>query len=95
MRVRVRGQRTNHPRIQAKIAHFEGEYLNLKNVTTVLELVLWKLMVNENIPQEEATRYQKKIKTDESSKRRQCCITCRADVIIRHVLPFLISVPDE
>jgi hypothetical protein len=80
------------PRIRAKIAHFEGEYTNLKKVTTVLELALWKLRMNENIPQEEATHYQKKIKTDESSMRSQCRITCGADVIIRHILPYLITV---
>ena len=30
------------------------------------------------------------IKTDESNVRRQCRITCGADVIIRNVLPFLL-----
>jgi len=47
--------------------------------------------MNENIPQGEATHCQKKIKTDESSIRRQCHITCGADIVIRHVLPHLIT----
>ena len=43
--------------------------------------------MKENIPQE--------IKTDESNVRRQCRITCGADVVIRHVLPYLITVADD
>ena len=78
--------------ILAKVAHFEEELPKQKEITTLLELALWKLRINENIPQEEATCYQKKSKTDESSIRRQYCITCGAGCVIRHVMPFLISV---
>jgi hypothetical protein len=53
------------------------------------------MKVNEKGHQDMATQSQKKIKTDESSIRQQCRITCGADVIIGHVLPFLISVADE
>jgi hypothetical protein len=81
-------------RIQATISHFEDEYSKLKEVTIILELAVWKLRMNENIFLEKATPYQKKIKTDESSIRRQCRITCGADDVIRHVMPFLISVVD-
>ena len=73
---------------------FEDEYSKLKEVTIILELAVWKLRMNENIFLEKATPYQKKIKTDESSIRRQCRITCGADDVIRHVMPFLISVVD-
>ena len=79
--------------IQAKVAHFEDKYPKLKEITTILELALWKLRMNENIPQEEVCR--KKMKTNESSIRQQCRITCGADAIIRHVLPYLIDVADE
>jgi hypothetical protein len=75
-------------RIQAKVAHFEEEYPRLKEITTILELALWKSRMN-------ASQLQKKTKTDESSMRRQYRITCGADVIIRHVLPYLISTDDE
>jgi len=74
-------------RIQAKVANFEAEYPKLREITTTLELALWKLRMN-------ASQLQKKIKTDELSIRRQCRITCGADVIIRHVLPYLIDVAD-
>jgi hypothetical protein len=82
-------------RIQAKVAHFEDEYPRLKEITSILELALWKLRMNENIPQEAVPHCQKKMKTDESSIRRQCRITCGADVVIRHILPYLITATDE
>jgi hypothetical protein len=44
-----------------------------------------------DIPPEETTHCQKKMKADESSARRQCR---GADVIIRSVLPFLIDTVD-
>jgi hypothetical protein len=79
--------------IQAKVAHFEDEYPKLKEITTILELAVWKLKMNDNIPQEE--RCRKKMKTNESSIRRQCRITCGADIVIQHILPYLITATDE
>jgi hypothetical protein len=78
--------------IRSKLAHFEGELSQLKEVTTILELVLWKMMMNEKSHQDMATQSQKKIKSDEASLRQHYRITCGADVIIGHVLPFLITV---
>ena len=77
--------------IRARIAHFEDEYLKLKEITTILELALWKLRMNENIPQEEVSHCHKKMRIDELEFRRQCRVTGGADVIIGHVLPFLIN----
>ena len=79
-------------RIREKLAHFEAEYPKLKEITTILELTVWKLRMNEMLLPEKATQCQKKMKTDELSRRRQCRITCGADVVIRHVLPYLIAV---
>jgi hypothetical protein len=47
--------------------------------------------MNENIPQEKATPRQKKFKTDELITRQQCHVTSGADVVIGHVLQFLIT----
>jgi len=55
----------------------------------ILELSLWKLKMKKTISQEKATNCQKKVKTDESSMRRQCHITCGAEVVIQHVLPYV------
>jgi hypothetical protein len=77
--------------IRSKLAYFEGELSQLKEVTTILELALWKMRMNEKSHQDMATQSQKRIKTDESSTRQQCRVTCGADVVIGHVLPFLIT----
>ena len=76
--------------IQSKLAHFEGELPKLKEVTTILELAMWKMKLNEKSPYM-ATQRQKKIKTDESNTRQHCRVSCGADVVIGHVLPFLIA----
>ena len=82
-------------RIRAKVTHFEDELPKLKEITTILELALWKLRMNEIIPPEEATHRQTKIKTDEWSMRGQCQISCGAYVVIRHILPYLVTVEDD
>jgi len=74
-------------RIQANIIHFEDELPKLKEITTILELALWKLRMNENGHQDMATH--------DSNVRRQCRTTCGADVVIFHVLPYLTAVVDE
>jgi hypothetical protein len=81
-------------RIRERVAHFEEQLPKLKEITAILELAFWKLRMND-IPPEETIHCQKKIKTDESSMRRQCRITCGADVVIRHVLPYLITAAYE
>jgi hypothetical protein len=76
--------------IRAKLTHFEGELPKLKEASTILELALWKARMNANDLQQ-GTHHSKKFKTDESSFRRQCRVTCGGDVVIRHMLRFLIS----
>jgi hypothetical protein len=78
--------------IQAKIDHFEDEHFKLKEVTTILELALWKSSMNEKSYQDMAIHSQRKIKTEGSSFRKRCRITCGADVVISHVLLYLINV---
>jgi len=76
--------------IREKTAYFEGELPTLKEATTLLEIALWKVRMYVNDLQE-GTHHPKKFKTDESSFRRQCRVTCGGDVVIRNMLPFLIS----
>jgi hypothetical protein len=82
-------------RIEGEIAHFEDELQKLKEVTTILELALWKMKMNEKKSKDVPTPSQKKVKTDESITRQQCRVTCGADVIIGPVLQFLIATGDE
>jgi len=81
--------------IQAQLSHFEDALPKLKQVTTIIELALWKMRIDENSHEWGTTHCQKKIKNDKSSIRRHCRITCGADVIIGHVLFFLISTGDD
>jgi hypothetical protein len=74
--------------IQDKLAHFQDEVPKLKEATTILELALWKNRLDEN--GHTTTWCRKKMRTDESSIRSQNRVMCGADVIIGHVLPFLI-----
>jgi len=81
--------------IRDKLAHFEDELPKLIEATTILELALWKMRINENSSQQKSFRCRKKIKTEGTSIRQQCLVTCCAEVVIGHVLPFLISTGDD
>jgi hypothetical protein len=59
-----------------------------------LELVLWKIRINENIQELKIVQDKKELVCG-LSIRRQCQITCGADVVIEHALPYLISTEDE
>jgi hypothetical protein len=78
-------------RIQDKLVFFEDELPKLKEATTMLELALWKKRINDMNHQQKMAHSRKKIKIVESSTRQQDCVTCGADVVIGHVLPFLIA----
>jgi len=58
-------------------------YESIKEGTSVLELVLWKTKIDTN--------RNKRARVDSQvSYRDQCRINCRADIVIRNVLPYLI-----
>jgi hypothetical protein len=78
-------------RIRDKLVYFEDELQKLKEATTMLELALWKMKIHGNNLEENMTRSQKKVKIEVSDIRSKCRITCGADVVIGHVLPFLIT----
>ena len=81
--------------IQDKLAHFENELPKLEEATTILELALWKTRLDEDGHKSETIPRLKKVKPDVSDIRRQCQVTCGADIIIRLVLPFLITAVDK
>jgi hypothetical protein len=81
--------------IQDKLVHFEDDLPKLKEATTILELALWNKSINENNSQQNTVCRQKEIKAEGASNREQCRVTCGADVIIGHVLPYLISTGDD
>jgi hypothetical protein len=81
--------------IQEKLALFEYKLPELEEATTILELALWKTRLDESVHKRETTHRPTKVKPDVSDIRQQCRATCEADVIIRLVLPFLITTVDE
>jgi hypothetical protein len=81
--------------IRSRISHFDDELPKLKEATTVLELALWKKRIHDTSHQQKTTRDQKKIKTEGASPRQQYRVTCGADIIIGHVMPYLISTGDD
>ena len=81
--------------IEVELAHFEDELPKLKEATTILELALWKKEINDNNSQQNTVRRQKEIKIEGASIRQQCRVSCGADVIIEHLLLFLICTRDD
>ena len=77
--------------IRDKLAYFDDELPRLKEATSILEIALWKMKINDNSLEENTIWSQKKVTIEKSDIRRQCRIICGADVIIGHVLPFLIT----
>ena len=75
--------------VTSKLASCEAKYHRLKEATTVLELVLWKKKIYESASIEQEGE-SKKPRVDESAIREQCRVNCRADLVIGHVLPFLL-----
>jgi len=76
--------------IRDKLAHLEDKLPKLKEATTILELALWKMNIFDTSHQQKSFRRQKEMKVEGASPRQQCRVTCGADVIIGHVLPYLI-----
>ena len=77
--------------IKAKVKLYETEYNRLKEGTSMLELVLWK----KSIDNRQECQEKKKRKEDASDIRSKCRIKCGADIIIGHVLKFLLPVADK
>jgi hypothetical protein len=72
--------------IHSQFANYEDEFTKLKEVTNILELALWKMKMNENGHQDINS-----MATHDSNVRSQDRVTCGADVVIGHVVPFLIN----
>jgi len=70
--------------VRSKLVKYEEEYNRLKEATATLELALWKNKINEF-----DTKKRKRTEESDSDFREQCRISCRADIVIEHVLPFL------
>jgi hypothetical protein len=79
----------------AKLEYYESEYSRLKEMTSLLELAIWKMKINDgrNDLCETMGGGNKKIKRDGPEFRLQCRISCGADVVIKNMWPYLLP-PD-
>ena len=75
-------------RIEKKLSHYEDECHKLKEAIAMLELALWKNKINA-VRVRLVSRCNKKPR-NELNAREQCRISSGADVVIEHVLPFLV-----
>ena len=78
-------------KVQSKLVECEAEYNKLKDITSMLELALWTIKLNSSQEEEKKMGCIKKVKIEESDLRKQCRITCGANIIIGHVLRYLES----
>jgi hypothetical protein len=69
-----------------KLQYYESEYENLKESTSLLELVLWKMNID-------ASNIDNVVAMDVDS-RLQCRISCGAKYVIENVLPYLLLPPN-
>jgi hypothetical protein len=82
-----------HNETLTKLEYYESEYLRLKEISSLLELALWKMKLDYSKGGITMGGGNKKIKMDQSVFRLQCRISCGADHVIENVLPYLLP-PD-
>ena len=75
--------------VKSILCQYETKYQILKEATSVIELALWKMELND---QSKKGRHNKKMKIDESDHRGQSRFSCGADIVVQHVLPYLVPV---
>jgi hypothetical protein len=74
-----------------KLEYYESEYGRLKEVTSLLELALWKLRMDDD--SKAGGRGNKKIKIDLLEFRLQCRVSCGADHVVENIWPY--SLPPD
>jgi hypothetical protein len=76
----------------AKLEYYESEYSRLKEMTSLLELAIWKMKIDNGSKDlcETMAGGNTKIKRDGPEFRLQCRISCGADVVIENVWQYLL-----
>jgi len=88
------GRRDYIAGVQEHLVHCENEYRTLKEAITLLELALWKKRMNDHCQERNETRRIKRVKIDELQVRQQCRVGSGADIVIEHVLPYLVTMKE-
>jgi hypothetical protein len=95
-----------HDETLTKLEYYESEYRRLKEMTSLLELAMWKTRMDDArtiLDQGETIGGgNKRMKMDPSDFRLHCRISCGADHVVENVWPYLLPpdyvrsyVPDE
>jgi hypothetical protein len=80
-----------HAETVTKLEYYESEYRKLKEMTSLLELALWKIEIdNDNDQGETMGGGNNKLKMDQLEFRLQCRISCGADHVVENVWPYLL-----
>jgi hypothetical protein len=80
-----------HAETVTKLEYYESEYRKLKEMTSLLELALWKIEIdNDNDQGETMGEGNNKLKMDQLEFRRHCRISCGADHVVENVWPYLL-----
>jgi len=82
-----------HTETLTKLEYYESEYQRLKESTSLLELALWKIKLDDKNHGDKMGNCNKKLRIDQSEFRLQCRISCGADHVVQNVLPYLL--PDD
>ena len=62
----------------------------MKEATSIVELALWKHEMNDYSQGKKNRRTKKKMKIEDADVRVQCRISCGADIVIQHMLPYFL-----
>jgi len=85
------------PQIKTKLSQYEIEYAKVKESVVLLELALWKKRMSEYVlEQSEGSNLNQSMGRlgldEEESERQKCRISCGSDIVIEHVLPYLVPI---
>jgi len=86
------GRRDFIARIHEHLVHCKIEYRTLKEAVSLLKLALWKKKMDDHCQERNEKRRNKRLKVDDLDLREQCRVNCGADIVIEHVLPYLVRV---
>jgi ankyrin repeat protein len=79
-----------HTETLTKIEYYESEYQRLEETTSLLELALWKIKLDDKNHDGKMGNCNKKLRIDQSEFRLRCRISCGADHVVQNVLPYLL-----
>lgn len=77
--------------VLSRMEHFKAEHYTLvREAMTLLELAMWKAIIDENGGENYSQRAKaKKVKMDMKAARRERRVTSGADIVVKNVIPFL------